>query len=57
LSDVINWTESLCSRQRYEEMVKERRRLADEAERQRAYERTEHARLEKLEKELAAMKK
>jgi hypothetical protein len=57
VADVMRWTEEWRAPQRYEEMVTEQRRKADEAERQRAYERTEHARLEKIEKVLAAMKK
>jgi hypothetical protein len=57
VADVLRWTADLREPQRYQEMVEERKRLADEAERQRQHEQSERGRLERIEKELASLKK
>ncbi|HEY7311894.1 MAG TPA: hypothetical protein VH643_21195 [Gemmataceae bacterium] len=53
---VARWTEDMRAPQRWEEMERERRRRADEAERERFEAATERGRLGRIEKELAAMR-
>jgi hypothetical protein len=55
VADVVRRTEDWRAPQRYEEMVTEQRRKADEEECRRNYEASERGRLEKIENELAAI--
>jgi hypothetical protein len=57
VADVVRWTEDMRAPQRWQEMESERRKAADEAARQRGWEASERGRLERIEKELATLKK